>query len=403
MKYNYVAYTADYKLVKDSITAADERDAVQVIESLGRRILKLDAARTIQIDWSQYFPSLFSVKRDEVIVFSRQLKLLIESGNDIVASLDLLQNQITNKSFKSALGEIVSDIRAGSRLADAMSKHPGIFPRIYCRSISVGEQTGELGMMLSEIANYLENEEHNKKGLKSALAYPLTVLVVAAVVVAILVNFVLPTFENLYATLGAELPIITRIFLTLANGLRNAALPTLGILVLIAIGVAFYFRTPNGKYQRDRLAFALPLLGFINRLQELAYCCRTMAVLFRSGLTSTEIMDVTIDSSSNRLMAEALLDVKQGMLQGEGLSKPMSVNRIFMPMMVEMVRVGEETGGLGDTLEVVAQTYVAEAQAKTRLMKAFIQTAVMIGITVVVCVVVLSMLSAMFGVYGQIS
>ncbi len=403
MKYNYVAYTADYKLVKDSITAADERDAVQVIESLGRRILKLDAARTIQIDWSQYFPSLFSVKRDEVIVFSRQLKLLIESGNDIVASLDLLQNQITNKSFKSALGEIVSDIRSGSRLADAMSKHPGIFPRIYCRSISVGEQTGELGMMLSEIANYLENEEHNKKGLKSALAYPLTVLVVAAVVVAILVNFVLPTFENLYATLGAELPIITRIFLTLANGLRNAALPTLGILVLIAIGVAFYFRTPNGKYQRDRLAFALPLLGFINRLQELAYCCRTMAVLFRSGLTSTEIMDVTIDSSSNRLMAEALLDVKQGMLQGEGLSKPMSVNRIFMPMMVEMVRVGEETGGLGDTLEVVAQTYVAEAQAKTRLMKAFIQTAVMIGITVVVCVVVLSMLSAMFGVYGQIS
>jgi len=401
MKYNYIAYTIDKKIVKESITASSELEALDIIAGFGHSILRLDKVKSFEPDWSKLFPSLFKVKSDEIVVFSRQLKLLIEAGNDIVNSLELLQNQISNPTFKKVLSEVISDIRSGSRVADAMSKHPAIFPPIYCRSISVGEQTGEIGMMLSDIANYLETELNNKKGLKSALTYPLIVSVVAVGVVAVLANFVLPAFENLYSTMEAELPAITKMFISITNGLRSNALPMLAFLAIIIVGTSFYFKTTGGKYQRDKLAFKLPMIGFINRLQELAYCCRTMAVLFRSGLSSTEIMDIVIDSSNNRQMAEALVGVKQGMLKGEGLSKPMSDNRLFMPMMVEMVRVGEETGGLGDTLVVVAQTYNAEAQAKTRLLKGFIQTAVMIGITVMVSVVVLSMMSAMYGVYGQ--
>ena len=403
MKYNYIGYTNDNKIVNESVIAPSEGEALEIIANYGHKILKLDAVKSLQIDWSKAFPSLFKVKPDEIIVFSRQLKLLIEAGHDIVTSLELLQNQISNTTFRKVLSEVISDIRSGSRVADAISKHPAIFPPIYCRSIGVGEQTGEMGMMLSEIAGYLENELNNKKGLKSALTYPLIVSVVAAGVVAVLANFVLPAFENLYSTLDVELPALTRIFMTVANGLRDNILTILAVLVIIVAGTAFYFRTPGGQYQRDKLAFTLPLIGIINRLQELAYCCRTMAVLFRSGLSSTEIMDITIGSSTNRQMAEALVGVKQGVLKGEGLSKPMSANKLFMPMMVEMVRVGEETGGLGDTLVVVAQTYNTEAQAKTRLLKGFIQTAVMIGITLVVSVVVLSMLSAMYSVYGQLS
>jgi len=402
MKYNYIAYTIDKKIVKDSITASSELEALDIIAGFGHSILRLDKVRSFEPDWSTLFPSLFKVKPDEIVVFSRQLKLLIEAGNDIVTSLELLQDQISNSIFKKVLSEVISDIRAGSRVADAMSKHPAIFPPIYCRSISVGEQTGEIGMMLGDIANYLETELNNKKGLKSALTYPLIVSVVAVGVVAVLSNFVLPAFENLYSTMEAELPAITKMFLAVANGLRSNALPMLAFLAIVIVGTSFYFKTAGGKYQRDKLAFKLPMIGFINRLHELAYCCRTMAVLFRSGLSSTEIMDIVIDSSNNRQMAEALVGVKQGMLKGEGLSKPMSDNKLFMPMMVEMVRVGEETGGLGDTLVVVAQTYNAEAQAKTRLLKGFIQTAVMIGITLVVSVVVLSMVSAMYGVYGEL-
>ncbi len=402
MKYSYIAYTIDKKIINDSIIAATESEAIDIINSFGHKLLKIEKIKSFQPDWSQYFPSLFKVKPDEIIVFSRQLKLLIESGNDIVSALDLLQNQISNSTFKKALTEIISDIRSGSRVADAMSKHSAIFPPIYCRSISVGEQTGEIAMMLSDIADYLENELNNKKGLKSALAYPMIVSVVAVGVVAILSNFVLPTFENLYTTMDAELPAITKMFLAVTNTARSLALPVLAIIALIIIGMNIYFKTENGKFQRDKLSLKLPMIGIINRLHELAYCCRTMAVLFRSGLSSTEIMDMVIDSSTNTQMALALSGVKDGMLKGEGLSKPMSDNNLFMPMMVEMVRVGEETGGLGETLVVVAQTYAAEAQAKTRLLKGFIQTAVMIGITLMVSVVVLSMLSAMYGVYGQI-
>lgn len=402
MKYSYVAYTIDKKIINDTVIASSDAEALDIISNFGHKVLKLDKVKSFEPDWSSLFPSFFKVKPDELIVFSRQLKLLIEAGNDIVSSLELLQNQITNSTFKKALNEVISDIRSGSRVADAMSKHSNIFPPIYCRSISVGEQTGEIAMMLNDIAGYLENELNNKKGLKSALAYPMIVSVVAVGVVAILSNFVLPTFENLYTTMDVELPAITKMFLSVTNTARNLALPVIVVLAVVIMGLSFYFKTTDGKYQKDKLSLRMPMIGLINRLNELAYCCRTMAVLFRSGLSSTEIMDMVIDSSTNTQMAEALSGVKDGMLKGEGLSKPMSNNSLFMPMMVEMVRVGEETGGLGDTLVVVAQTYAAEAQAKTRLLKAFIQTAVMIGITLMVSVVVLSMLSAMYGVYGQL-
>ncbi len=402
MDYKYLAYMAD-KVEQGSVKALNEDEATQVLARQGLQVLKLEpVSKSLSFDFSKFFPSFFKVKTEDVIVFSRQLKLLTESGTDIITSLELLKEQVSNKAFRTVLDAVISDIRSGSRVADALSKHSHVFPLIYCRSIGVGEQTGEMGLMLEQIADYLERESTKKKGLKSALAYPMVVFFVAIAVSIVMAFFVLPTMENLYSTLGAKIPLLTRLFLDLAGFLRAQIAPILGTLAVITIAAVFYLRTASGKYNKDRLALTLPMVGYINRLKILAYCCRTMAVLFRSGLTSIEIMDIIIDSNNNQLMKKALEDVKEGMLKGEGIAKPMADNRLFLPMMVQMVKVGEETGGLGDTLSIVAETYDTDADSKTKVFVRFIQTAMTVGITVIVSLIAMSMMLAMYGIYGQV-
>ena len=337
-----------------------------------------------------------------MILLFRQLALLLESGTDIVASLELLQGQVSNRSLKTVLGEVVSDLRGGSQLSVALSKHPEIFPPIYSRSLSVGEQTGSLETILRQVADYMEREATTAKSVKSALAYPAIVSIVAVIVVAVLVSFVLPTFTSLYSSLGAELPAPARLLMAGVEGLHSYGLYLI-LAVAIGAGLAFiYIKTPAGRYQWDRLLISLPLVGRINHLNELARCCRNISLLFRGGLPLPEIISLITQGSKNKVIAQAFADVHQDMLNGEGLSRPMAKNRLFLPMMVQMVRVGEETGNLDVTLLAVAQNYETEAEDKTHSVIRLIQPAMTIIIGLVVAFIAISLISAMYSIYGQV-
>jgi len=207
---------------------------------------------------------------------------------------------------------------------------------------------------------------------------------------------------GLYSTLGAELPLATKLLLAMVNWFQSYVVYLFMVLAAVSILAVIYTRTPAGKYQWDRLVLSLPLLGRIIQLNELIRCCRSMAVLFRSGLPLTEIMSMTIEGSGNRVMRDALTSVQQDMLKGEGLSRPMANNGLFLPMMVQMVRVGEETGNLDVTLLATAQAYEAEADDKTRALIGVIQPAMTLGIGLVVAFITIALLSAMYSVFGQI-
>ncbi|MFC1870372.1 type II secretion system F family protein [Chloroflexota bacterium] len=403
MDYQYFCYTADKKLAKGTVAAVNPEKATELLARQGYQVLGLKPVATFipVFNWEEMFPSLFQVKPQAVIMFSRQLALLLESGTDIVTSLELLHAQITNRRFRRVLGEAISDLRAGNRLSVALGKHQDIFPAIYCRSLSVGEQTGGLEITLRQIADYMEKETTTKRGIKSALMYPIMVSIVAVVVVAVLVTFVLPSFMGLYSSMGAELPLLTRLLLAIVDGLNNYGHYLMVALVIIGLVTAIYIRTPEGSFRWNRLALTMPLLGQVNHFTELARCCRSMALLFRSGLPLTEIMNMVIAGSSNKAMVAALSGVQQDMLKGEGLSQPMAKNPLFLPMMVQMVRVGEETGNLDTTLLAVAQAYEAEAEDKTRALIGFIQPALTLGIGLVVAFITLALLSAMYSIYGQ--
>jgi len=401
MVYQYVGYTEDRQIVRGTISASSEETAGQILARSGYRVVSLKLVSTFIPSWEQSFPFLHRVKPEAIIMLSRQLALLLESGTDIVTSLELLQTQSSNNTLKRVLGEVVSDLRSGSRLSAALDKYPRIFPPIYRRSLSVGEQTGGLETVLRQVADYMEREVTTAKGVKNALRYPAIVSIVAVIVIGVLVTFVLPAFMDLYRTLGAELPLLTRMLIATVDGLRSYGV-YLVVAAVIAIGLVFaYVKTPTGMYNWHRLLLRLPLVGRVVHLNELARCCRSMSLLFRAGLPLPEIMSLVIQSSTNKVMAEALSDVRQNMLKGEGLSRPMAKNELFMPMMVQMVRVGEETGNLDVTLLSVAQSYETEAEDKAHSLVGLIQPAVTLVVGLVVAFIALSLLSAMYSVYGQ--
>lgn len=401
-QYQYVAYKQNGELVKGRLSVENEEAATDLLSYVGYQVISLKTYIPF-LSLDRLLARFSQIKPAEIILFYRQLALLLDSGIDIVTSLELLQGQTSNHTLAVVLGEVIAELRSGSQLSAAMDKHPKVFSAICRRSMRVGEQTGGLEIILRQVADYMEKEILAAKGIKGALMYPIIAAVASIAVIGVLVGFVLPSFGDLYSSLGAELPALTRILMDFSGLLQSYGLYLLLGVLIIVVAAAAYVRTPDGRFQFDKLALRIPLLGRINLLKQLSRCCRSISVLFSAGLPLTEIMPLVIEGAGNRVIIKALTDVQEGMLKGEGLSGPMSKNAVFLPMMVQMVEVGEETGNLDTTIMAVAQSYETEAQDKTDSMIKLIQPTMTLLIGGIVGLIALSMMSAMYSIYGQLS
>jgi len=400
MVYQYIACSESGEIVKGKLTASSEEAVNDMLSYAGYRLINLRPDVPF-LSLERLTGQLFPVKPAEIILFYRQLALLLESGINVVTSLELLQEQVTNRTLKKAMVDVVSDLRSGNQLSAAMTKHPEVFSPLSCRTLSIGEQTGGLEQMLRQIADYMEKEVATNKGIKSALTYPIIAAVVTVIVVGVLMFFVLPAFNDLYGSLGAELPAITRMMLDVSVILSNNLLYILLGILLAGGMVLVYIKTTEGRYNLERLMFRIPIMGRVRHLNELARCCRSISLLFAAGLPLTEIMPLVIQGCNNRVTSQALYEVQQDMLKGEGLSRPMSKNAFFLPMIVQMVKVGEETGNLDASLLAIAENYESEAQDKTKSLIGMIQPTMTLVIAAVIGVIALSMVSAMYSIYGQ--
>ncbi len=401
MDFQYVAYTEDRRLIKGKLSATSEEAALNLLSYGGYQTVSLKEIVPF-LNLQNIAARFTRVKPREIIMFSRQLALLLESGTDIVTSLELLQSQVTNRTLKTVLGDVASDIRGGSSLSAALSKHPRAFPELYARTLAAGEQAGNLEVVLRQMADYMERSATTEKKIKNALTYPIIVAIIAFIVVAILVTFVLPAFTDLYRILGADLPGITQMMLSLSDWLIDyGVFLLLGVVALAIIGF-IYIRTPAGRYQFDKLMLTAPVIGRINLLSQLARCCRTISLLFKVGLPLPDVMSQAIHGTNNKVVSKALAEVQQELIRGEGLSKPMAKREVFLPLMVQMTNVGEETGHLDTTLATVAQTYEVEADDRTSSAVGLIQPAITIIIGLVIALIAISLVSAMYSIYGQV-
>jgi len=401
MDFEYLAYTKERQLLKGKVSAVSEEGAINALNYGDLRVVSLKIV-TPFFNFGRLTAAFTTIKPKEVVMFSKQLALLLESGTDVVAALELLQGQITNHTLQTIMRDVIIAVRGGAKLSQAMSRYPKAFSRLYCRTVAIGEETGNLEQVLRQMADYIEKEAIAAKKVKNAMIYPIIVTLLVIMVIAIMVFFVMPNFMGLYGALGAQLPLATRALLAVTGFLLSYWWAILVAVLGVAAGLYAYIKTPVGRYWWDSLKLKMPLLGPVTLFSELSRYANTVATLFRAGVPLPEIMTLSIDNAENKVIVAALTTVRDEMLRGQGLSRPMSRNPIFPALMVQMAAVGEGTGNLDATMDTVAQSYEMEANDRTDALIAAITPATTLIMGAIVGFIALALVSAMYGVFGQV-
>lgn len=400
VSFRYVASNLQGKQVKGTIKAASEIAAERLIIDQGYDPLTVEAVPSM-FSLEEALPSLFQIKPRDVIIFSRQLATLLKAGISLLNTLEILQGQVAaSRAFKIILGDIVSDLRAGGSFSQAISKHPRAFNDIYCRTVAVGEQSGNLDTVLNQMADYLEKRDVMGKKVGKALTYPMMILVMGVVVTFVLMTRVMPAMIGMFTALKTELPLPTRILISLTNILTHYQLHILiagAVLVALAL---WLIKQPAGRRFLDRMRLTLPVIGPPTLMTELARFARTMSVLVSAGVKLQEIMEMAPQASGNKAVREAMNRVKEGLLLGEGLSAPMERIKLFPPLLVQMVAVGEESNTLPFTMGVVADFYETTAEEKVTAMVGLVGPLATVGISLLVGFIALSVIMPMYAITG---
>ena len=402
MAYQFTAYTLDKKIVKGIIDAASETMAEEALYQAGyNRILSLREV-TPGLSLEKLMPSLFGVRTQDVINFSQQLATLIESGVTILTALQLLEEQTPRATFKRVIAGLVKELKGGSSFSQALSKYPKAFSYTYCQIIKASEQAGNLEVGLRQIAGYMEKQVATMGKVRRALAYPALVLLMAIGVFVLLIIVTLPPLVGLFNSLGVELPWTTRMLIATADFFINYKLHLLGGLLILIILIVGYTRLPVGKLTMDRLMLKIPVIGTINIQRNMSHFCQTTAILLRAGLLLPQIMNIVIQTIGNRIIRQALAEVREKLVQGQGLSQPMAAIDLFPRLAVEMVVVGEKTGNLESTLGTVADFYEQSVDRRMNTLTSMIEPALTVVVGVVVIFIALSVITPLYSILRSI-
>jgi type IV pilus assembly protein PilC len=301
-----------------------------------------------------------SVKAKDLAVFTRQFSVMIGAGLPLVQCLEILGTQAEDRNFGKVILAVRADVEAGASLADAMKKHPKVFDNLFTNMIAAGEAGGILDAILKRLATYIEKAVKLKGQVKSAMVYPIAVIVIAAVVVTAILWKVIPTFAGLFAGLGAQLPLPTRIVIALSNALV-AYMPFIIVaLIAMAFGFRAYYATPNGRKVVDSVVLKMPVLGILMRKIAVARFCRTLSTLLASGVSILDALDITARTAGNAVVEEAIQTTRKSIERGETVAGPLKQTAVFPPMVVQMIGVGEATGALDTMLSKIADFYEEE-------------------------------------------
>jgi type IV pilus assembly protein PilC len=300
------------------------------------------------------------VAAKNLAVFTRQFSVMIDAGLPLVQCLEILGTQEEDKNFSGVILATRADVEGGASLADAMGKHPKVFDGLFVNMIAAGEAGGILDTILKRLATYIEKNVKLQGQVKSAMIYPIAVVVIAAVVVGVILWKVIPTFANLFAGMGAELPLPTRIVIGLSNGLVRWGWLAIIAMGAILFGLKQYYATPAGRRAIDAIVLKLPVLGLLMRKIAVARFCRTLSTLLASGVSILEALDITARTSGNAVVEDAILTTRKSIERGETIAAPLRETAVFPPMVVQMIGVGEATGALDTMLGKIADFYEEE-------------------------------------------
>jgi len=325
-----------------------------------------------------------TVKPQDLILFTKQLKTMLNAGIPVLQSLDVLRDQTENSKLKNAIVSIAADIKSGATLSRAFAKHKNIFSDLYCNMIRAGELSGTLTDVLERLIYIVDHEFKVKKDIKSALTYPIVVVVALVVAFFVLIFFVLPQFVALFTKANIELPLPTRMCLGLYTVLTHYWYLALGFIGAVVFSLSAFFRTEAGKIARDGFLLRLPILGPVFKKAAMARFASIFAILQASGITVLEAMDILGGTIGNAYIARDFQNLRVLLEQGRGLSGPLRSTKSFTPMMVSMVSIGEETGNMEEMLKEAARHYDYEVEYAVSKMSELLGPVLVAGLTGVV-------------------
>lgn len=326
------------------------------------------------------------VKTDDLVVFSRQFTTLIESGIPVVECLNILEEQIENAYFKSVISLILKDIREGAALSDALSKHKDVFPDIYLSMVEAAEFSGNLPDVLDRVSVYLEKSSALMKKVTSALYYPVIIVLMSVVITGFLIFKVIPTFKEIFATLGGQLPLPTKMLISFSDAVRRKEF----ILLMLTCGfgsffaIKTYINTSAGKKKFHRVLLNLPVVGELLRKMAIAKFARTFSTLVKSGVSIIKCLDIVGRTSGNKIIEDAVMEAKIAIQEGQPISIPMEKTNVFPPMVIKMIAIGERSGRLEEMLKKIAQFYEEQTDAMVAGLASLIEPLVIAFLGVIV-------------------
>ncbi|MGB7220776.1 MAG: type II secretion system F family protein [Vicinamibacterales bacterium] len=336
-------------------------------------------------------------------VFTRQFSVMIDAGLPLVQCLDILGNQEEDKNFAAVILATRTDVESGATLADAMRRHPKTFDSLFCNMIAAGEAGGILDTILKRLANYIEKAAKLTGEVKSAMMYPVFVIVFASIIVAAIMVFVIPTFAKLFSDLGATLPMPTRIVMAMSSGLVKYGVFIVAGMFGAAYAIRRYYATDGGRHVIDGGLLKLPILGIILRKNAVAKFCRTLSTLVSSGVPILDGLEITAKTAGNVVIEDAVRLTRKSIERGETIAVPLKETKVFPPMVTQMIGVGEATGALDTMLSKIADFYEEEVETAVTGMMKLMEPVMIAFLGVVVGGIVIAMYLPIFGLIGQLS
>jgi type IV pilus assembly protein PilC len=343
------------------------------------------------------------VSSKELAIFTRQFSVMIDAGLPLVQCLEILASQQENQAFARTLAGVRSSVEGGSSLASALRQYPKVFDDLYTNMVEAGETGGILDTILQRLSTYIEKAVKLKRAVQSAMIYPVAVLVIAGGVITLLLWKVVPIFATLFAGLGAQLPLPTRIVIGLSHLIATFAIPMFILIFLLGAGLKWYYGTPDGKLVIDGLILKIPLLGPLMRKISVARFTRTLGTLITSGVPMLEAMDITARTSGNAVIQKALVAVRKAIEAGRTIVDPLRETGVFPNMVVQMIGVGEQTGALDSMLQKVADFYEDEVDAAVGDLLTAMEPMIILFLGIVVGGVVISMYMPLFSLIGKLA
>jgi type IV pilus assembly protein PilC len=390
----YTARTASGELRTATMEAASRDEVVAQLRRQRMIVVKVDQERAKR--------SPGRIKTRDIVIFTRQFSTMINAGLPLVQALDILSRQSENAALREVTRQVVYDVESGNTVADALRKHPKAFTELYVNMVAAGEAGGILDTILMRLATFLEKNDALVGKVKSAMVYPIVIMSVAAIAIVVLLIFVIPTFESMFASVNMALPLPTRVVIAMSKFLQGYWWALAGAIVALVMMTKRYYKTPSGQLQIDGLMLKLPVLGDMLRKSAVSRFTRTLGTLVSSGVSILDGLEITAKTAGNRVIHDAIMESRASIAGGDTIAAPLQKSNVFPPMVISMIAVGEQTGGLDEMLTKIADFYDTEVDTAVSGLLSLMEPVMIVVLGVIVGGMVVAMYLPIFDMMNAV-